>query len=112
MGYVTLEPGGGQVPWHAHQQEEVYFVLEGTTQMCLGDELAELRAGQCVYIPPGLHHQITNLTSQPARIIYCYAPPGDVDHWKQELAGTLPAPGKGAPPLPKGAHPQCTKKRT
>jgi hypothetical protein len=23
MGYVVLEPRGGQVPWHNHEQEEV-----------------------------------------------------------------------------------------
>jgi len=47
MGYVTLEPNGGQVPWHNQEQEEVYFVLEGQGEMCLGEErqvLAE-RAG-------------------------------------------------------------------
>ena len=30
MGYVTLEPKGGQVPWHNHDQEEVYFIDFGT----------------------------------------------------------------------------------
>ena len=32
MGHVTLDPQGGQVPWHNHEQEEVYFVLEGKGQ--------------------------------------------------------------------------------
>ncbi len=30
VGYVTLEPNGGQVPWHNQEQEEVYFVMAGT----------------------------------------------------------------------------------
>jgi hypothetical protein len=29
MGWVTLEPRGGQVPWHNQEQEEVYFIVEG-----------------------------------------------------------------------------------
>ena len=29
VGYIVLEPNGGQVPWHNQEQEEVYFVLEG-----------------------------------------------------------------------------------
>jgi quercetin dioxygenase-like cupin family protein len=29
MGYVTLEPRGGQVPWHNQEQEEVYFIVQG-----------------------------------------------------------------------------------
>ena len=35
MGHVTLEPRGGQVPWHNQEQEEVYLVLEGEGEMCL-----------------------------------------------------------------------------
>ena len=38
LGNVTLEPNGGQVPWHNQEQEEIYFVLEGEGEMCLGDE--------------------------------------------------------------------------
>ena len=29
MGFVVLEPNGGQVPWHNQEQEEIYFVVEG-----------------------------------------------------------------------------------
>ena len=46
MGYVTLEPHGGQVPWHNQEQEEIYFVIsEGTGEMCLGEERREMVAG-------------------------------------------------------------------
>ena len=38
MGNVTLEPRGGQVPWHNQEQEEIYFIVEGTCEMCLGEE--------------------------------------------------------------------------
>jgi len=108
MGMVTLDPQGGQVPWHNQEQEEVYFVIEGTGEMCLGDEVSELCTGQMVKIPPGVFHQLSNKGETPLRMIYCYGPAGDVAHWKQELAGTLPAAGKEAPPLPKGTHyPQC-----
>src|SRR5579872_1397188 len=40
MGHVTLEPGGGQVPWHNQEQEEIYCILEGDGEMCLGAEKA------------------------------------------------------------------------
>jgi len=110
MGMVTLDPEGGQVPWHNQDQEEVYFVVEGTGEMCLGDEVAELSTGQIVQIPPGVFHQLSNTGKTPLRMIYCYGPAGDVAHWKQELAGTLPAAGEAAPPLPDGATcKQCTE---
>ena len=106
MGMVTLEPNGGQVPWHNQEQEEVYLVLEGTGEMCLGPEKREMTGGQAVYIPSGEFHQLTNTGDTPLRMLYCYGPAGDVAHWKQELQGTLPRAGLDAPPLPDGAADQ------
>ena len=110
VGNVTLDPKGGQVPWHNQEQEEVYFIVEGTGEMCLGNERQILTAGQSAYIPSGIFHQLTNVGTTPLQMIYIYGPAGDVAHWKQELAGTLPKAGVEAPPLPDGAQPQCTEK--
>ena len=112
IGNVTLEPSGGQVPWHNQEQEEIYFIVEGTAEMCLGEERRALQAGQAVYIPPKVFHQLTNIGTTPCRMIYCYGPAGDVAHWRQELDGTLPKAGVDVPALPEGAYPQCTKKPT
>ena len=106
MGYVTLDANGGQVPWHNQAQEEVYFIIEGTAEMCLGDERQTLTSGQAAFIPPTIFHQITNLGATPLRMLYCYGPAGNVAHWRQELDGTLPRAGAEAPPLPPGATPQ------
>ena len=108
LGYVTLDPSGGQVPWHNQEQEEVYFIIEGTGEMCLGAERRALSGGQAVYIPPGVFHQLTNTGATPMIMLYCYGPAGDVAHWRQELEGTLPKAGSAAPALPAGAAPQCT----
>ena len=110
MGWVELDPAGGQVPWHNQEQEEIYFLIEGTCEMCLGTERQTLTGGQAVYIPSGEFHQLTNIGDTVARMIYCYSPAGDVAHWKQELSGTLPVAGVDVPPLPAGAQPQCTDK--
>jgi quercetin dioxygenase-like cupin family protein len=109
MGHVTLDPRGGQVPWHNQEQEEVYYIIEGTAEMCLGEERQILSTGQAAYIPSGVFHQITNIGDTPMRMLYCYAPTGEVAHWRQELSGTLPRAGIEAPPLPTGAQPQCTE---
>lgn len=61
MGYVTLKPGGGQVPWHNQEQEEIYFILDGTGEMCLGEERQIMTSGQAVYIPQKVYHQLTNI---------------------------------------------------
>ncbi len=107
-GLATLDPHGGQVPWHNHEQEEVYIVLEGEAEICLGHERGTLRAGQAAYVPSGTFHQLTNLGPTPVRMVYVYGPAGDVAHWRQELDGTLPKAGIDAPPLPEGAAPQHT----
>lgn len=106
LGYVVLDPQGGQVPWHNHPQEEIYCILAGTGEMCVGAERHTVRGGQTVFIPPGEYHQLTNTGTEPLTMIYCYGPAGDVAHWRQELDGTLPRAGIDAPPLPDGAWPQ------
>src|SRR5688500_14157870 len=112
MGFVTLEPNGGQVPWHNQEQEEIYFIVQGNGEICLGEERQPISSGQAVYIPSGVFHQLTNTGDEPMQMMYCYGPAGDVAHWRQELEGTLPKAGLEAPPLPEGAYPQFTDKPT
>ena len=106
MGYVTLDPAGGQVPWHTHPQEEVYFIVQGTGEACVGAERSTVAMGQALYVPPDTFHQLSNVGEGPLLMIYAYSPAGDVAHWRQELDGTLPRAGVEAPPLPAGARPQ------
>jgi mannose-6-phosphate isomerase-like protein (cupin superfamily) len=106
MGYVTLEADGGQVPWHDHDQEEVYFIVRGTAEACVGEERRVVATGQALYVPPRTFHQLTNIGTEPMVMLYAYSPAGDVAHWRQELDGSLPRAGEGAPPLPAGARPQ------
>src|SRR5690625_6628411 len=79
MGMVTLEPEGGQVPWHNQDQEEIYFIVEGSGEMCRGSERKEESAGRAGMIPPGGGQQRTNTGKTPRRRSACYAPAGDVD---------------------------------
>ena len=106
LGHVVLRPDGGQVPWHNHPQEEIYYLLTGCGEMCVADEIQEVAAGDVVYIPPFAFHQLTNTGTVELEFIYCYAPAGDVAHWRQELYGSLPRAGQGAPALPAGAAQQ------
>jgi len=108
MGFVTLDPDGGQVPWHNHDQEEVYFIVSGTGEACLGGERSVVTRGQALYVPPTVFHQLTNIGPEPMTMVYVYGPPGEVAHWRQELDGSLPRAGEDAPPLPLGARPQRT----
>ena len=64
-----------------------------------------VHAGQAVYIPHKVFHQLTNIGDTPLRMLYCYGPAGDVAHWRQELDGTLPKAGIDVPALPAGRPP-------
>src|ERR1039457_5484846 len=97
IGHVTLEPNGGQVPWHNQEQEEIYFIVEGSGEMCLGEEKAAVRAGQAVYIPHRVFHKLTNTGATPMRMIYCYGPAGGGGHRRPEVGGTLARAGREAP---------------
>src|ERR1700712_482624 len=74
MGNVMLEPNGGQVPWHNQEQEEGSFIVEGSGEMCRGEERQPISAGQAAFIPPGVFHQLTNTGATPMRMIYVYGP--------------------------------------
>lgn len=111
-GLSILEPRGGQVPWHNHpdRQNELYVILQGKAQMCVGDEAVELQGPAAMFIPGSRWHQLTNIDSKlPVPLIYCYEGSVAAPHWWQERDGVLPAAGAGEnPPLPADAFPQCT----
>ncbi len=44
---------GFNVPIHHHQEDETFFILEGTFRFRLGDILCERGAGQSVHVPAG-----------------------------------------------------------
>jgi quercetin dioxygenase-like cupin family protein len=85
MGHVTIFPGGS-VPVHSHPQEEVYFIAEGAGTIEVDGQAAPVRAGSYVYMKPGSTHLLKNGGPGDMLMVFCYAPTGIVDHWRQELA--------------------------
>ena len=60
---MRLKTGQTTCPFHYHlREDEAFFVLEGRGVLRYGDELSELRAGDCVSCPAGtrIAHQIAN----------------------------------------------------
>ena len=50
---------GGTVPKHAHDNEQITYVLDGCLRFFLGDdgdEVVDVRAGEVLFIPPNLPH--------------------------------------------------------
>jgi mannose-6-phosphate isomerase-like protein (cupin superfamily) len=89
MGQVTVFPGG-QVPAHEHAQEEVYYVTGGEGEIEIAGATESIREGEAVYVPSGQVHNLRNTGKRDMTFLFVYSPAGVVDHWKQELEGTLP----------------------
>jgi uncharacterized cupin superfamily protein len=63
VNQMRLRPGRTTCPFHYHQlEDEVFYVLSGRGVLRYGDEVRELRAGDCVSCPAGVQtaHQIAN----------------------------------------------------
>jgi mannose-6-phosphate isomerase-like protein (cupin superfamily) len=60
--YVEVEPGKSSKKHYHPLVEETYYILSGDAEMILDDEVATLKPGQLVYVPPKAEHKITNLS--------------------------------------------------
>ena len=60
VNFVRYEPGT-VVPRHAHDEEQVTFVLEGEFEFECDGETRTLRRGSVVHIPPGVPHAARTL---------------------------------------------------
>jgi mannose-6-phosphate isomerase-like protein (cupin superfamily) len=68
-------PAGGETAEHYHPQtEELYYFVAGAGRMRLGDDEAEVIAGDCVVIPPGTPHKLWNPNDAPLVLLCCCAP--------------------------------------
>jgi mannose-6-phosphate isomerase-like protein (cupin superfamily) len=68
-------PAGGATAEHYHVvSEELYFFTAGSGRLRVGDEYRDVGAGECVVIPPGAIHKLTNTGGEPLRLLCCCAP--------------------------------------
>jgi quercetin dioxygenase-like cupin family protein len=49
---------GALVPLHAHESEQMTYVLQGALRFLIEGEEVTVREGEVVYVPAGVEHQI------------------------------------------------------
>jgi len=71
-----LEPRTTGPGAHSHDEDDVFFVLEGTMSFLLGDRWVEGSAGAFVLIPGGMTHDFENRSGARAGVLNFSAPGG------------------------------------
>lgn len=85
LSETTIAPGFAGPPPHRHERlHDMFYVLEGTLAMTLGDEQHALTAGSFVCVPPGVTHTFSNPGSTPVRFLNFNTPAG-WEHYMREL---------------------------
>jgi quercetin dioxygenase-like cupin family protein len=90
-------PGGGPPP-HLHTREdEFFYVLDGTFEIRIGDEVRQVVPGGSAYVPRGVVHNFRNTAETPSRILVGFTPSGMEGFFRES---GRPATDDGpAPPL-------------
>ena len=74
LAEATVPPGGETVEHSTALGGDLLFTA-GAGRMRLGDEEAEVRAGDTVVIAPGIRHKLWNPGAEPLVLLCCCAPP-------------------------------------
>jgi mannose-6-phosphate isomerase-like protein (cupin superfamily) len=74
LAEARLAPGMSTAPHYHPRAEEIYYVLEGSGRMKVGDETRDVAPGDALAIPPGMIHTITNTGAQTLKFLCCCAP--------------------------------------
>lgn len=70
------QPGeGSDDEDYSHEGEEFGFVLEGSYEVVVANELYTLEEGDSIYYPSGLPHRTRAIGSKPARTLWVITPP-------------------------------------
>lgn len=67
IAWVEVEPGARQQPHH-HAPEQAYVIVGGHGRIKIGPDVAEVQAGDLLYIPPNVEHAVEN--AGPEKLIY------------------------------------------
>jgi mannose-6-phosphate isomerase-like protein (cupin superfamily) len=70
---IYVIPAGGIDPQQPHSEDEIYFVLEGTAQVVVGEESQLVQPGSLVYVPAHVPHRFTDVATD-LKLLVLFAP--------------------------------------
>jgi len=74
LAEATLPPNTETAEHYHPIAEEIYHFVSGRGRMRLGEDEAEIAAGDAVVIPPGTPHKLWNTGDEPLVLLCCCAP--------------------------------------
>ena len=83
---LAIVPPQGGPPPHIHlNEDETFYVLEGTPTFRLGDERIVAGPGDFVNVPKGVVHCFRNFSDKPLRMILTFTPAGIEKFFEETL---------------------------
>ena len=81
-----LEPRTRGPGAHAHPEDDVFFVIEGTMSFLIGERWIDAPRGSFVLAPAGLTHDFENRSEARAGVLN-FSCPGDFENHMPDIAG-------------------------
>jgi mannose-6-phosphate isomerase-like protein (cupin superfamily) len=79
IAHAKVPPGNASLPHRLTKSSEVYYFLEGTGIMHIGEVSSEVEAGSLVYVPPNATQYLENTGNQDI-VFLCIVDP----YWRPE----------------------------
>jgi mannose-6-phosphate isomerase-like protein (cupin superfamily) len=77
MSESTVAPGFPGPPRHRHERlHEMFYVLDGTLSVLVGDQQLQVHAGGFISVSPGVVHTFSNPGTAPVRFLNINSPAG------------------------------------
>jgi mannose-6-phosphate isomerase-like protein (cupin superfamily) len=70
---------------HSHDEDDVFYVIEGTMSFLIGDRWVDAPTGSFVLAPAGITHDFENRTSSRAGVLN-FSAPGDFEESMPAIA--------------------------
>jgi len=89
LGEASLAAGFSGPPPHVHDRlHDMFYVLEGTLTVRIGDDSQELGPGSFVCVPPGTVHTFSNRSDGAVRFLNFNTPAG-WEHYMRDLGAAF-----------------------
>jgi len=79
-------PGRGPALHVHHQQDELFYVLEGRYRFQVGSQTIEAPAGTTAAVPRGTPHAFVNVSDKPGRLLFVLSPGLDAEGFFRALS--------------------------